>query len=198
VLDAVGNAAVDVASNSVGGAVDSTATRSRHSIKTAPVTTTATVVKPSADGSPELTSTADMPRANLGRGELRRRTTSGGSGRSGGGRSEGGSCPGRLSEGRPHSRPVPTSGSDGSPGRGCGAARAAAVAVAAASVVAAYGRKTVAQAGAWRDPVSLWGAAFSANQGGCLVAGELGMSLVNAQRPLDALPVSQTHTPRRT
>jgi len=58
------------------------------------------------------------------------------------------------------------------------------------SVVAVYSKLTRAQAGRWADPVEVWGEGYRVNrQGSCIIGGEYGMSLTNANRPADAVPV---------
>jgi hypothetical protein len=60
----------------------------------------------------------------------------------------------------------------------------------AAIVLSAYTAKQLAQTARWADPVELWGEAYRLYPNSCINGGELGMSLTNAQRPLDAVPVS--------
>lgn len=57
-------------------------------------------------------------------------------------------------------------------------------------VISCYTAKQQAQTTRWADPVELWAEAYKINPKSCINGGEFGMSLTNAQRPLDAVPVS--------
>jgi len=52
-----------------------------------------------------------------------------------------------------------------------------------------YTKKVIRQNKRWSDPVLLWGEAYRLFPSSCINGKEYGMSLVNAQRPKDAIPV---------
>ena len=59
----------------------------------------------------------------------------------------------------------------------------------ASVILILYAMKQQAQTQRWSDPVLLWGEAYRINPNSCITGKEYGMSLVNAQRPKDAVPV---------